>query len=78
MSTVAKWCSLEAIALGAFAHAADQGASAGPPVVSVRCDRDPSKSRITFLSWDTEGGPQAKINLLRPNEGNYHGSGLRT
>ncbi len=36
--------------------------TAGPV---LRVETDPQSPAITFLSWDTEGGKQARMNLLR-------------
>ena len=37
--------------------------SAAKPV--LRVETDPQSPAIAFLSWDTEGGEQARMNLLR-------------
>jgi hypothetical protein len=42
-------------------------ASAGPPRVGV--ETDASRPDVVFLSWDTEGGQKAQINLLREGAG---------
>ncbi len=42
-------------------------ASARPP--RVRIEADVSRPAISFLSWDTEGGPKADTNLLRAGAG---------
>lgn len=39
----------------------------GNPVLAA--DTDPKSPVLTFLSWDTEGGEKAGVNLLRPDAG---------
>ncbi len=34
----------------------------------LRCDFDAAKAGISWLSWDTEGGPRTDVNLLRSNQ----------
>lgn len=55
---------MQAIATFFFTSVAGiRAAPAGEPI--LRVGTDPDSRRITFLSWDTEGGDRAERNLLR-------------
>jgi hypothetical protein len=54
-----------AVGIAGFScHADDKGQENGREIFNVQMDS--AKPQITFLSWDTEGSQQNKINLLRP------------
>ena len=55
------------VGIAAFScYAVDKGLENGQKIFNVQTD--PAKPQITFLSWDTEGGQQNKINLLHPTD----------
>ena len=61
-------CLFTAVCLGVLAGGAipatSDSAPAGRPV--LKFEADSQQPRITFLSWDTEGGERVRTNLLRP------------
>ena len=65
MTTIhARWRNSAAIAPGMALIVLTLAAqSAAKPV--LRVETDPQSPAISFLSWDTEGGKQARMNLLR-------------
>ena len=67
MNTVAKWCAFAASTFGIAAVTVGHEGESDRAVIVARSD--PAKPQIPFLSWDTEDGRQARINLLRPGEG---------
>jgi len=67
MNTTAKWYILGVMIMAGLSKADNQSATGGQAVFNILANT--TNPTITFLSWDTEGGQQARTNLLRPKEG---------
>jgi hypothetical protein len=67
MNSTAKWYILGMMFMTCQSRADNQSAAGGQAVFNLLANT--TNPTITFLSWDTEGGQQARTNLLRPKEG---------